>query len=329
MILEKPAAGFHIGNINVAVPTCADDMLLMATSITELQLLLNLVTLYANEEHYVLHPVKSLVMPFNVTSKHGLDALAICSPWTINGIPLPIENMLVHLGIQRGNTLKCETVDHRILTARRTMYALMGAGFHGLNGLPVPTCLHLYQTYVLPRLTYGLETINLRKSELLALETFHRFALRCILGLPKRTAAPALYNLTGILPIEYLLDIKYLTSLYFLLSTEVTREVILRQYVVKDSHSSSIILLFKDLLQRYDLPTIYDLTSTTLTKQEWKINVKRTVHTKASNELAGNASGFKTLRFLAHSFAIKSVHSVIANCINSRQVIRANVKLRL
>jgi hypothetical protein len=54
--------------------------------------------------------------------------------------------------------------------ARRTSYALMGAGLHGLNGLPPAVYIHIYKIYNLPRLLYGLEAIKLGKSDFTALE---------------------------------------------------------------------------------------------------------------------------------------------------------------
>ena len=155
--IHRSKCGLHIGAINVASPTCADDMLLLARSISELQLLLLLVTTYANQEHYVLHPTKSQVNIFQQVNTPWTEALEASKPWAINGTILPIETKLTHLGVTRDNTSAHLTVEDRISTARRAMYALMGAGLHGVNGLPVSTCLHLFNTYILPRSTYGLK----------------------------------------------------------------------------------------------------------------------------------------------------------------------------
>jgi hypothetical protein len=48
-------------------------------------------------------------------------------------------NKATHLGIERistGNNRK-ELFETRITTARRTVFALMGAGLHGLNGVSI------------------------------------------------------------------------------------------------------------------------------------------------------------------------------------------------
>jgi hypothetical protein len=41
-----------------------------------------------------------------------------------------------------------------------------GTGLHGTNGLPRTTCIKLFNTYVLPRLLYGLERIENTNKEL-------------------------------------------------------------------------------------------------------------------------------------------------------------------
>jgi hypothetical protein len=45
------------------------------------------------------------------------------------------------------------------------MYAMMGAGMHGLNGLSPAASYRLWTTYILPRMTHTLEAVKLRKSD--------------------------------------------------------------------------------------------------------------------------------------------------------------------
>ena len=73
-------------------------------------------------------------------------------------------NKATHLGIERistGNNRK-ELVQTRIATARRTVFDLMGAVLHGLNGVNPKVAIHLIQIYVMSRLLYGLEITTLR-----------------------------------------------------------------------------------------------------------------------------------------------------------------------
>jgi hypothetical protein len=238
--LKRTNAGFYIGSINVCSPTCADDMLVLSSSTFELQLLLLIIADYANSEHYIIHPDKSLILPLNVKSDLHLQSLEEIKPWAVNGKNLPVSRELTHVGIHRDLKGVTPTVEDRIALGRRTLYAMMGAGLHGLNGLPVPTSIHLYNTYVLPRATYGLEALNLKGYHENSLEVFHRSTLRSILSLPDRTAIPALHILTGVMPMKAILDVKTLCFLHSLTATYgVTRDIVHRQYVVKKNSSKS------------------------------------------------------------------------------------------
>ena len=150
-----------------------------------------------------------------------------------------MEKDLLHLGIKHGLLTANPTIEDRVPLARRTLYSLMGPGLHGLNGLPVPVSIHLYETYVLSRATFGLDTIVATTTALEPLEQFHKKAMRSMLGLPERTAIPALYILSGILPIKYTLHIQALKFLLSLMTDVTTREVILRQYIMKTKRSAS------------------------------------------------------------------------------------------
>ena len=78
----------------------------------------------------------------------------------------------------------------------------MKSVFHGSNGLNPKVSYRLYQTYVLPRMLYSLEILDLHKSDLKQLSDFHVDLFRRIQSLPSRTALFAVYLLFRALPIE-------------------------------------------------------------------------------------------------------------------------------
>ena len=90
----------------------------------------------------------------------------------------------VHLGISL-NVKDKVNVEKKVSIGRKTAYSLMGAGFHSVNGLK--TCLNgfIWNTFVVPRLIYGLEFMTLKKGEIGCLEKFQRKSLRQIQGLPE------------------------------------------------------------------------------------------------------------------------------------------------
>ena len=69
----------------------------------------------------------------------------------------------------------------------------MGLGLHGYNGLDPETAIHIYQTYVLPTLAYGLEIMLPEKKHMDMLERSNKKFLKHILGVPDTTADLAIY----------------------------------------------------------------------------------------------------------------------------------------
>ena len=325
---SKSNLGFHIGSINASTPTCADDMVMMANSIYQLQALLLLVSAFANEEHYVIHPQKSVILPFNIPSKTQLDHIMKEKPWMTNNKAITVEEEATHLGIRRNIHCPQAAVEDRTSSARKTFYSMMGSGLHGLNGLPVKTSTRLYNAYVIPRALYGLEAIRSTDTALDKLVKFHRYALRCMLGLPRWTAIPALHILSGLPPIEHMLDIRTLNFIHSLLTTDHVRDIVLRQYVMKTNKSSSLIIKFKEKLHKYQLPSITDLFINPPTKILWKRTVKQAVHKETSRYIEELAEDKSSLLYLNPQF-FNSPHPSVLHVRNCRQVTRANVKIQL
>ena len=81
----------------------------------------------------------------------------------------------------------------------------MDAGFHGGNGLRAAHTGHIWSTFVIPRLLYGLEVQLFKKKDIANLERFQRHCLKKFQGLSDNTSNSVSLALLGILPIEALL----------------------------------------------------------------------------------------------------------------------------
>ena len=92
------------------------------------------------------------------------------------------DSKTTHLGIHREVKDK-PNIEEKINKGRRTAYSIMGAGFHSGNGLKV--CLNgfLWSTFIVPRITYGLEVLTLTKKDIEMLEKFQRKSLKQIQSL--------------------------------------------------------------------------------------------------------------------------------------------------
>ena len=84
-----------------------------------------------------------------------------------------------HLGLIRTSDGKANgTVKHNMTKSKRSlyMYALSFSGMHDLNGLhpSASASMQLWNTYILPRLTYGLHRAMFSNTEKFQQATFRR-----------------------------------------------------------------------------------------------------------------------------------------------------------
>ena len=195
-----------------------------------------------------------------------------------------LENVISykHLGLIRESNSKSinkQLIEDRIKTARNTAYALMGAGFHGINGVNLEVSFSIWQTYVRPRLLYGLESINLSKCDIQNLELYQRKVKRQLLHLPERVATSDIYVLSRQLPVEAEIHKRGL-SLYgnIVRNDCIERELAYRQLAVKESTSKSWFVALQEVLYKYDLPIAQELLDNPPEKLAWKVLVRRPVN---------------------------------------------------
>ena len=281
-------SGTSIAHVYTGAPTCADDVVLMANNILDLQTQADLVTSYARRERYQIHPDKSYLISYNL--KH---------PCTVTIAEKDVEPTYhaVHLGMSRHtNTLSPDMiVKERMACGRKTAYGLMGTGFHGVNGLSPKISIHIYETYVLPRLMYGLEATILKKKHISELETFHRGMLRDLQSLPTRCSSSAVHILSGQLPLEAILDTRMATLLHMAGNdrTSTLAQVGLHQLSSKPDNSNSWFLYCARRLVIYNLDPV-----SILMNQTSKAHIKKTIREHHSTIIKTDAANKSTLKFM-------------------------------
>ena len=192
-------------------------------------------------------------------------------------------------------------VSHNIQKARRTVYSLMGSGLHGENGLDPETSIHLLQTYVLPVLVYGLEVVLPKASLMDKLERTYKKFVKHILSLPVTVADPAVYVLSGAMPIEGVIHKRALVmfgSLCRLGEALVEKRLIRRQLAVKSFESSSWFVEVRKLFIKYDLPDCWDVIDEPQSKTKWKSAVHKRVNDYWAEHVKSRALMYTSLEYL-------------------------------
>ena len=159
--------------------------------------------------------------------------------------------------------------------------------------------------YVKSSLIYGLEALVLEKSELEALELHHRKNLRYLQHLPESTAIPAIHLVSGVPPVEALLDTKILTLYRTIILAEANtppalyiREIIIRQLTLSDIDSRSWISQVRRILVKYNHLTACQLLNNPPEKIAWYRTVRQAVTEEWSQRLQQEASEKTSLCFL-------------------------------
>jgi hypothetical protein len=330
--LESTSVGFHIGSTYVGVPTCADDMTVIASNPTELQTMVNISETYANKERYKFNITKTKVL-----MKHGNKpvkaALGQETTFDLYDTRLEMVDVQKHLGIDRyAGHPDGAVLPERVKCARRAAYSLMSSGFHGYNGLGTVCNVKMWNTYVVPRLLYGLEVLKLNKSDIKSLENYQTNAMKQIQHLPTRASSAAILLLVGQLPVEGAIDRQILTFFGNAIRADsVERDIIERQLAMKSGSSSSWVLTVTKILDKYSLPNTLSLLETRPSKEHWRQMVRRSVVDFWTRKLVKDAKSQTSLKFLnVESLHVGKTHQLWETVSSEmRDVTRAMVKAKL
>ena len=293
--LEDMNLGVNIGTENITSPTCADDLALLEQQPARLQSLATAVYNHSCKDRFKINGQKSEIVPINIKASQQQNDPKIL----LGNAVIQCTTQTKHLGIER-NTNNTPDINARIKLGRQTTYALMGAGMHGCNGLSPVITYSMWTTFVIPRILHGLEMLDVRKKDLQALESFQRKTLKQLQGLPQNTATTAVYQLLGAIPVEGLLDQRFLCTFGNILQNENSTEFRLakRQLLHKDENSHSWFTKLKEILEKYQLPHPLELLEKPPKKETWKNTYKANLKnywTKMQNEESKERNTLKHL----------------------------------
>ena len=322
-MLQDSGLGANIGCFYCGAPTCADDVAALGGRM-HAQCIVYMVKGYCCGHRYCIHPKKSEEVPLNKDDKESQSNIVFGDE------AIPKVQSTVHLGIHRQTNGRPD-ITHTVQLGRRTMYSMMGAGVYGGSGLSPVVSAHLWKTYVIPRVIYGLEVLSYTLSDLQCLERMQRDMLRKIQSLSKSTASVAVNCLLGVRPVEQELDLRKLTLLCSVLYSDGTLELDIakRQIAIKDPDSHSWFAACARLLHKYSLPNIYTLQQQFSCEASCKREVKAQVDTFVAESWHAEAKEKTSLKYL-NACKVGGTHLCWKTVANSpRDVRRAITKVRL
>ena len=291
--IEDHNLGTTIGTTNVGAPTVADDISMLPSTPLDTQVMLHTVVNAANQDKVTFNTSKSDIIIYNNRNKEKTE-------WQIGKDTIESSSSTTHLGLLREDSNKFD-IRPKIQMARKTMYSLMGAGLHGRRGLNPLSSYRIWECFGLPRATYGLESVRLAKKDIDSLEKYQRGLLKQLQSLPDRCATIPVYTLLGAKPIQVVLDIRALSFFGNMIRQKdsIEHQIIRRQLAVKDEDSKSFTITIRKILQKYDLPSAYDLLENTPGKDQWKAMVKKATNDSYRKEISEEIKNKTSLKHLA------------------------------
>jgi hypothetical protein len=191
----------------------------------------------------------------------------------------------------------------------------MGTGLHGKNGLDPETSISLLKTYILPILTYGLEIVIPKGKILDDIQNYYKKLLKQMLSLTVNVADPAVYMISGLLPLEAEIHIKVFTMF-----GNITRahknstewKLAERQLHTKSLESNSWFMEIKKLCIKYELGDSIHYVQNHLSKAKWKSLITSAIYKYWSDRINEEIKYYSTLKYLSqshqHMKLEKSIH---------------------
>lgn len=333
--LQSSGLGARIGDIVCNASACADDLALNSNNNEDTQVLIDIAVDYSDREQYKLQPLKSVSLNIYPTSFQENKASPV--KFKLKDTEMPCVKSGAHLGMKRCSTVRentVENVEENIKKATRTVYSLIPSGLHGHNGLDPVTSIHLYKTYVLPVLLYGMELLVPKGSCLERLELFQKKFLKRILSLPPNTADVAVYLLSGLLPVEARIHLKVLIFFNNICNQSedsIEKRLARRQCAVKSNKSNSWFIEVKRILWTYDFDDIETYLDNPVEKFSWKSSVNTAIFSYWSEKLQTLKSLYGSLIYMNSDFVrLGKLHPVLQNSSGSaRENTRFPVKLKI
>ena len=192
----------------------------------------------------------------------------------MDSLPVSVKENNDHLGlIISGVREEEKNIDLKIKKARGSLFKLLGPAFSNKCLISPALQIHLYRVYVCPIARSGLAAITLRSKQLQALEIFHRKIIRGFLQLSSSFPIPALYFLSGELPMEAKVHRDVFSLFHIVWSSLDTKLFQITKYLLQNSpkNSHTWACHIRNLASLYDIEDpLISINKESVTKESYK-----------------------------------------------------------
>jgi hypothetical protein len=234
--LNASEHGIIIDNHKYNALCYADDILLLSTTVTGLQSMINTAVAHITRKGLRFNPQKTECFI------SGKNPFVPDPQWHIGNTPLAVKDSIKYLGATFGNSRGLSHALSRRTNSNKAFYSLQGAGLYK-NVTDPQAAMHIYQTAVMSGLLYGCNSIDISKSNKKMLEITQGKQIKTILGLNYNTHSSKLLQSLGIDPVSKTMQISSLDLLSSCInSTSATKKFYMFLYNCdKMAHSKTLV----------------------------------------------------------------------------------------
>ena len=289
---QESELGVDIGSGVISAIGQADDVMLAALSLHNLQMLVTLTEQYCAKFRVKLEPSKTKLLVYCPPKQSFLvDHALNCHQITINNTPVKLVTEAEHVGVLRNTAGNLPHIVNRIAMHKNSLHALLPAGLARRHRGNPAAALRLGQLYGTPVLLSGLASLVLSQAELKILDGHYLLTLQNLLRLHDRTPRSMVYFLAGSLPATAILHQRQMSLFSMICHLKNDPLNLHAQYVILHSKkcSKSWFIQVRDICLQYGLPHPLKLLESPPTMQRLKCLVKTKITEYWQHLLASEA----------------------------------------
>ena len=254
----------------------ADDIIILASSPKDAQIMLNEVTKFGKDYQIKFNPDKTNVLIYNAKPEDELVVLLLCNA------PIVRTKCVKYLGVQLSDDYKNQEHLNKRKTAVQTSYAnLISTGVIN-DQMDIYTKMCMFKIYLKPLLFYGCEVLDLSPQEVNELKRIEGNMIKKIIGMAKQCKSTSLY---GALEIETVED--SIKKLQYKFIKRAQKSNYVNQFLIESSLIKNNNSLIGKIINNLNLDTNANITTinTNIEKDIIRINSEVADKSKYSEEV--------------------------------------------
>jgi len=210
-MLKKSKDSIAISDINISNPAFADDISIATIYKKSLQRQFNIAFNYSQDWRFEFNAAKSAILIFGTDSDHQRTVL-------LGDSPVAVVDSCPHMGVSISSTTASfhEFVRDRCSSGKRAFFAIHGIGSKSCPVIPTIGS-KLYWSISIPRMTYGLEIVDLDRTSIAKLESTHSDIAKQLQGLPKQAVSSGCIASLGWVSVETYIQLMQLLFIWRIL----------------------------------------------------------------------------------------------------------------